>query len=30
MEGIEQILGRVLQQDSLPKQDVRGAWNKKK
>ena len=30
MEGIEQFLGRVLQQDSLPKQDVRGAWNKTK
>ena len=29
-EGIEQFLGRVLQQDSLPKQNVRGAWNKTK
>ena len=30
MEGIEQFIGRVLQQDSLPKQDVRGTWNKTK
>lgn len=28
MEGIEQFLGRVLQQDSLPKEDVRRVWNK--